>query len=950
MPCKGLFCASSDERSHGKFAVVLARTENFVWVLEERRDNARMKILAYEQRAHNWERTRNAILKRRLIMSKELEKNYNPSEIEDRLYHKWLEKKYFHAEVNRDKKPFTIVMPPPNITGKLHMGHALDNTMQDIIIRFKRMQGYEALWIPGTDHASISTEVKVTNALKDEGIDKHELGREGFLKRTWEWKKEYGGTITSQLKKIGSSCDWDRERFTMDEGCSKAVQEVFIKLYEKGLIYKGSRIVNWCPVCNTSISDAEVEHEEQAGHFWHINYPVAGEPGRFVEIATTRPETLLGDSALAVNPDDERYTDLVGKEVELPLTDRTIPIIADPYVDKEFGTGVVKITPAHDPNDFEVGKRHNLPEINILNDDATINNLGGKYAGMDRYEARKAMVADLDALGLLVRVEDHTHNVGTHDRCKTTVEPMIKQQWFVKMDELIKPAVEGVKNGDIELIPASMDKTYYNWTDNIRDWCISRQLWWGHRIPAYYCKDCGEMTVSRETVCTCPKCGSANVEQDPDTLDTWFSSALWPFSTLGWPDKTPELDYFYPTDVLVTGYDIIFFWVIRMIFSGYEHMGKKPFGKVLFHGLVRDDQGRKMSKSLGNGIDPLEVIDKYGADALRYTLITGNAPGNDMRFYWSRVEASRNFANKVWNASRFIMMNDPDNKIKATDARPANLTDADKWILSKMNGLIKEVTDNMEKYELGIAVAKLNDFIWEEFCDWYIEMVKPRLYNDADETKTAAIWTLKTVLIDALKLLHPYMPFITEEIFCNIQDEEESIMISSWPVYDEANNFAAEEKAIETIKEAVRNIRNLRADMNVAPSRKALVYVVSASEDVKNIFNNSLGFFGTLAYASEVKVQADKAGIPDDAVSTVIPDAVIYIPFAELVDIDKEIERLKKEEGRLQGEIKRCNGMLNNERFTSKAPQAKIDEEKAKLVKYTQMLEQVTERLATLSK
>jgi valyl-tRNA synthetase len=883
-------------------------------------------------------------------MSKELEKNYNPSEIEDRLYHKWLEKKYFHAEVNRDKKPFTIVMPPPNITGKLHMGHALDNTMQDIIIRFKRMQGYEALWIPGTDHASISTEVKVTNALKEEGIDKHELGREGFLKRTWEWKKEYGGTITSQLKKIGSSCDWDRERFTMDEGCSKAVQEVFIKLYEKGLIYKGSRIVNWCPVCNTSISDAEVEHEEQAGHFWHINYPVVGEPGRYVEIATTRPETLLGDSALAVNPDDERYTDLVGKEVELPLTDRTIPIIADPYVDKEFGTGVVKITPAHDPNDFEVGKRHNLPEINILNDDATINNLGGKYAGMDRYEARKAMVADLDTLGLLVRVEDHTHNVGTHDRCKTTVEPMIKQQWFVKMDELIKPAVEGVKKGDIELIPASMDKTYYNWTDNIRDWCISRQLWWGHRIPAYYCKDCGEMTVSRDKVCTCPKCGSTNVEQDPDTLDTWFSSALWPFSTLGWPDKTPELDYFYPTDVLVTGYDIIFFWVIRMIFSGYEHMGRKPFGKVLFHGLVRDDQGRKMSKSLGNGIDPLEVIDKYGADALRYTLITGNAPGNDMRFYWSRVEASRNFANKVWNASRFIMMNDPDNKIKATDERPANLTDADKWILSKMNGLIKEVTDNMEKYELGIAVAKLNDFIWEEFCDWYIEMVKPRLYNDADETKTAAIWTLKTVLIDALKLLHPYMPFITEEIFCNIQDEEESIMISSWPVYDEANNFAAEEKAIETIKEAVRNIRNLRADMNVAPSRKALVYVVTASEDVKNIFNNSLGFFGTLAYASEVKVQADKAGIPEDAVSTVIPDAVIYIPFAELVDIDKEIERLKKEEGRLQGEIKRCNGMLNNEKFTSKAPQAKIDEEKAKLIKYTQMLEQVTERLATLSK
>ena len=881
---------------------------------------------------------------------KELDKTYNPSEIEDRLYQKWLDKKYFHAEVDRSKKPFTIVMPPPNITGKLHMGHALDNTMQDILIRFKRMQGYEALWVPGTDHASISTEVKVTNALKEEGIDKHELGREGFLKRTWEWKKEYGGTITSQLRKIGSSCDWDRERFTMDEGCSKAVQTVFINLYNKGLIYKGSRIVNWCPVCNTSISDAEVEHEEQAGHFWHINYPVVGEEGRFVEIATTRPETLLGDSALAVNPKDDRYKDLIGKQVQLPLTDRTIPVIADEYVDMEFGTGVVKITPAHDPNDFEVGKRHNLPEINILNDDATINNLGGKYAGMDRYEARKAMVADLDALGLLVKVEDHVHNVGTHDRCKTTVEPMIKQQWFVKMDELIKPAVEGVKNGDIELMPASMDKTYFNWTDNIRDWCISRQLWWGHRIPAYYCKDCGEMTVSAEKVCTCPKCGSTNVEQDPDTLDTWFSSALWPFSTLGWPEKTEELDYFYPTDVLVTGYDIIFFWVIRMIFSGYEHMGKKPFGKVLFHGLVRDSQGRKMSKSLGNGIDPLEVIEKYGADALRYTLITGNAPGNDMRFYWERVEASRNFANKVWNASRFIMMNDPDNKIKTTDEQPDNLTAADKWILSKMNHLIAEVTENMEKYELGIAVAKLNDFIWEEFCDWYIEMVKPRLYNDEDTTKNAAIWTLKTVLIDALKLLHPYMPFITEEIFCNIQDDEESIMISSWPVYDEKFNFPDEEVAIQTIKEAVRNIRNVRAQMNVAPSRKAKVYVVSEDALIRDIFENGRVFFATLAYASEVAVQSDKSGIPDDAVSAVIPGAVLYIPFAELVDIDKEIERLKKEEGRLNGEIKRCEGMLGNEKFISKAPQAKIDEEKAKLEKYQQMLAQVRERLQALTK
>ena len=883
-------------------------------------------------------------------MSKELNKTYDPKDIEDRLYKKWEDNGYFHAEVDRSKKPFTIVMPPPNITGQLHMGHALDNTMQDILIRYKRMQGYNALWQPGTDHASIATEVKVIQALKEQGINKADLTREEFLEKCWDWRKEYGGRIVKQLRKLGSSADWQRERFTMDEGCSHAVQEVFTKLYKKGWIYKGSRIVNWCPVCKTSISDAEVEHEEQDGFFWHINYPVVGEEGRFVEIATTRPETLFGDTAVAVNPDDERYQDIIGKTLKLPCTDREIPVIADSYVDKEFGTGCVKITPAHDPNDFEVGKRHSLEEIVVINDDATMNEKAGKYAGMDRYECRKALVEDLKEQGLLVKVVPHSHNVGVHDRCHTTVEPMIKQQWFVKMDEMIKPAVEGVKNGEIKLLPSRMDKTYFNWTDNIRDWCISRQLWWGHRIPAWYCDDCGEMVVSIEKPGKCPKCGKEHWTQDPDTLDTWFSSALWPFSTLGWPEKTEDLDYFYPNDVLVTGYDIIFFWVIRMIFSGYEQMGKAPFHTVLFHGLVRDSQGRKMSKSLGNGIDPLEVIDKYGADALRLTLITGNAPGNDMRFYWERVEASRNFANKVWNASRFIMMNDPDNKIKATDERPANLTDADKWILSKMNGLIKEVTDNMEKYELGIAVAKLNDFIWEEFCDWYIEMVKPRLYNDADETKTAAIWTLKTVLIDALKLLHPYMPFITEEIFCNIQDEEESIMISSWPVYDETDNFAAEEKAIETIKEAVRNIRNLRADMNVAPSRKALVYVVTASEDVKNIFNNSLGFFGTLAYASEVKVQADKDGIPEDAVSTVIPDAVIYIPFAELVDIDKEIERLKKEEGRLQGEIKRCNGMLNNERFTSKAPQAKIDEEKAKLVKYTQMLEQVTERLATLSK
>ena len=879
-------------------------------------------------------------------MAKELEKNYNPADIEKRTYDKWLEKKYFHAEVNRDKKPFTIVMPPPNITGQLHMGHALDNTLQDILIRFKRMQGYEALWVPGTDHASIATEAKVVEKLAKDGIKKEDIGREKFLEHVWDWKKQYGGRIVEQLKKIGSSCDWDRERFTMDEGCSKAVQEVFIKLYEKGLIYKGSRIVNWCPVCNTSISDAEVEHEEQAGHFWHINYPVVGEPGRFVEIATTRPETLLGDSALAVNPDDERYTDLVGKEVELPLTDRTIPIIADPYVDKEFGTGVVKITPAHDPNDFEVGKRHNLPEINILNDDATINNLGGKYAGMDRYEARKAMVADLDALGLLVRVEDHTHNVGTHDRCKTTVEPMIKQQWFVKMDELIKPAVEGVKNGDIELIPASMDKTYYNWTDNIRDWCISRQLWWGHRIPAYYCKDCGEMTVSRDKVCTCPKCGSTNVEQDPDTLDTWFSSALWPFSTLGWPEKTEDLDYFYPNDVLVTGYDIIFFWVIRMIFSGYEQMGKAPFHTVLFHGLVRDSQGRKMSKSLGNGIDPLEVIDKYGADALRLTLITGNAPGNDMRFYWERVEASRNFANKVWNASRFIMMN-----LEGVELREPKLDElhaADKWILSRVNTLAKDATENMDKFELGIAVQKVYDFIWDEFCDWYIEIAKVRTYkkDENPESANAALWTLKTVLVNALKLLHPYMPFITEEIFCTLQSDEETIMLSKWPEYKEEWNFPAEEAAIEHCKDLVKGIRNVRTQMDVPPSRKAKLFITSDDESVRKIFEDNKEVYVNLAFTSEITVQQGKAGIGDDAVSVVIPDAVAYLPLEDLVDFEKEKERLNKEKDKLTKELARSRGMLSNEKFLNNAKPEKVQEEKDKLAKYEQMMAQVEERLA----
>ena len=876
---------------------------------------------------------------------KELAKTYDPSSIEDRTYAKWMGRKYFHTEVDRSKKPFTIVMPPPNITGKLHMGHALDNTLQDILIRYKRMQGYAALWVPGTDHASISTEVKVINKLKEEGIDKNELGREGFLKRTWEWREEYGRTIVEQLKKIGSSCDWDRERFTMDEGCSEAVLEVFTRLYEKGYIYKGSRIINWCPVCHTSISDAEVEHEEQAGHFWHINYPIADGSG-YVEIATTRPETLLGDTAVAVNPDDDRYKHLIGKTLKLPLTDREIPVIADPYVDKEFGTGCVKITPAHDPNDFEVGRRHNLAEINIMHDDATINCPGSKYDGMDRYEARKAMVADLDAQGLLVKVVDHVHNVGTHDRCGTTVEPMIKQQWFVKMEEMAKPAIEAIKNGDLTFVPERFDKIYLHWLENIRDWCISRQLWWEHRIPAYYCDDCGEIVVSKTAPEVCPKCGCKHLTQDPDTLDTWFSSALWPFSTLGWPKNTEDLEYFYPTDVLVTGYDIIFFWVIRMVFSGYEQTGKCPFHHVLIHGLVRDSLGRKMSKSLGNGIDPLEIIDKYGADALRLTLVTGNAPGNDMRFYMERVEASRNFANKVWNASRFIMMN--MEKAEIPEQIDLNtLTDADRWILSKVNSLAKEVTANMDNFDLGIAVQKIYDFIWEEFCDWYIEMVKPRLWNDDDATKGAALWTLKHVLINALKMLHPYMPFITEEIFCNLSDEE-SIMISSWPEYKEEWNFAAEEKAIETIKEAVRGIRTVRTSMNVPNSKKATVYVVSDNAEMRDIFEHGKVFFAALGFASEVLVQADKTGIAEDAVSALLPEAAIYMPLAELVDIEKERERLQKEVKRLEGELARVNGMLNNEKFVSRAPEAKIQEERDKREKYTQMMNQVKERLAQL--
>ena len=880
-------------------------------------------------------------------MSKEFEKNYNPHDIEDRLYEKWLDKGYFHAEVNEDKEPFTIVIPPPNITGQLHMGHALDNTLQDILIRFKRMQGYEALWVPGTDHASIATEAKIVEKMREEGVTKEDIGRDGFLERAWDWKKQYGGKIVSQLKKMGSSLDWERERFTLDEGCSHAVKDVFVKLFDKGAIYRGERIINWCPKCLTSISDAEVEYEEQPGKFWHLRYKLTDGSG-YVELATTRPETMLGDTAVAVNPADDRYKDLVGKTVILPLVNKEIPIVADDYVDMEFGTGVVKITPAHDPNDFEVGQRHDLPIVNCMTDDAKITEDFPKYAGMDRFEARDAIVKDLEAEGALVKIEDHVHNVGTCYRCHTTIEPRVSLQWFVHMDELAKPAIEAVKNGETEFIPKHFDKTYFHWLENIKDWCISRQLWWGHRIPAFYCDDCGEMVVTKDDNPVCPKCGKP-MRQDPDTLDTWFSSALWPFSVLGWPEETPEMNYFYPTDVLVTGYDIILFWVIRMMFSGIEHTGQVPFKKVLIHGLVRDSQGRKMSKSLGNGIDPLEIIEEYGADALRFTLITGNAPGNDMRFYMERVEASRNFANKVWNASRFIQMNMPEDGIDL-DKKPDNFTDADKWILSKANKVAKDVTENLDKYEIGIAADKIYNFIWEEFCDWYIEMVKPRLYNDDDETKYAALWTLQKVLIDSLKLLHPYMPFITEEIFCNLQDKEESIMISDWPEFSDEYDFAEEEEAVETIKETVRAIRNVRSEMNVPPSKKATVFVVSEDANIRDIFKKGEVFFATLGYASEVIIQEDKTGIDDSAVSVVIPNANIYIPFAELVDIDKEIERLEKEVERLDKELARVNGMLSNENFVSKAPEAKINEEKEKKAKYEQMKEQVVTQLENFKK
>ena len=882
-------------------------------------------------------------------MSKELAKTYDPKAIEEKLYDKWCEKKYFHAEVDRSRKPFTTVMPPPNITGKLHMGHALDNTLQDILIRYKRMEGYNALWIPGTDHAAISTEVKVTNQLKEEGIDKKELGREGFLKRTWQWKEEYAGTIEGQLKKLGVSCDWDRERFTMDEGCSRAVEEVFINLYKKGYIYKGSRIINWCPKCKTSLSDAEVEHEDQEGHFWHIKYPIVG-TDRFLEIATTRPETMLGDTAIAVHPDDERYKDIVGKQVILPLVGREIPIVADSYVDKEFGTGAVKITPAHDPNDFEVGKRHGLEEINIMNDDATINANGGKYGGMDRYEAREAIVKDLEEQGYLVKVAPHSHAVGTHDRCGTTVEPLIKQQWFVKMEELAKPAINVLKTGELKFVPERFDKIYLHWLENIKDWCISRQIWWGHRIPAYYCDECGELIVDRHVPEKCPHCGCAHFTQDEDTLDTWFSSALWPFSTLGWPEKTEDLDYFYPTDVLVTGYDIIFFWVIRMVFSGLEHTGKSPFHTVLIHGLVRDAQGRKMSKSLGNGIDPLEIIDKYGADALRLTLVTGNAPGNDMRFYNERVESSRNFANKVWNASRFILMNMKENVTEKPD--DALLTSADRWILSKVNTLAADVTENMDKYELGIAVQKVYDFIWDEFCDWYVELAKYRIYH-AEEDPAAAncvLWVLKTVLGQALKLLHPFMPFITEEIYSALVPEEESLMMSRWPEYREDWAFPRDENVMEHVKAVTKGIRNIRSEMDVANSRKTKVYIISEDPEICDGIAALSESVKSLMMANEILIQKTKEGVADNAVSVVVPDAVVYLPLEDLVDLEQEKKRLEKEEERLGKEIRRAEGMLANEKFVSKAPAAKVQEEREKLEKYRQMLAQVKERMAGLRK
>ena len=877
-----------------------------------------------------------------------LSKTYNPKDFESRLYSEWVEKGYFKSSPNPNKKPFTIMLPPPNITGQLHMGHALDHTLQDILIRWKRMDGYEALWQPGTDHASIATEVKVVERIREqEGKTKYELGREEFLNRAMDWRNEFGRKIVDQMKQLGDSCDWDRERFTMDEGCNEAVTEFFVKLYEKGQIYRGNRIINWCPDCKTTLSDAEVEHEEHEGKFYHIKYPIAGSD-EFLEIATTRPETMLGDTGIAVNPEDERYKHLVGKHAILPLVGRELIIVADDYVDLEFGTGAVKMTPAHDPNDYEVGQRHNLEQINVMNEDGTMNKLAGKYEGMDRYECRKQLIADLDEAGYLIAIKDHNHNVGSCYRCHTVIEPRLSDQWFVKMDELAKPAIDILKKQELKFVPDKFDKTYLQWLENIRDWCISRQLWWGHQIPAYYCQDCGEVVVAKSMPDAC-KCGCTNLKQDEDVLDTWFSSALWPFSTLGWPNNTEELNYYYPTSVLVTGYDIIFFWVVRMAFAGMFCMNEKPFEHVLIHGLVRDSQGRKMSKSLGNGIDPLEVIDQYGADALRFMLATGNSPGNDMRFYMERVEAARNFANKLWNASRFVFMN-IDTEIMEGVTREsveANLTLADKWIISRANNVVKEVSDNMDKFDLGIAAQKIYDFAWSEYCDWYIEIVKPRLYSEDKEAKQTALYTLTYVLEKILKLLHPYMPFITEEIYTHLPTVEGSIVIAQWPHYTEVDNMAKEEDMMNLTMDGIRNIRNVRSEMNVPPSKKAKVIIVP-TEEKKEAMEAGKDYFVTLASASEVEIVADETNIPEDAVSVVIDGVKIFIPLDELVDFAKEIERLSKEKAKLESEIKRVNGKLSNEGFVAKAPEALINAEKAKKEKFEEMIKSVVERLENL--
>jgi valyl-tRNA synthetase len=875
-------------------------------------------------------------------MARELAKVYEPQSVEDRIYDFWVKGNYFHAEVDPKKEPYTIVIPPPNITGQLHMGHALDETLQDVLIRWRRMQGRSALWLPGTDHASIATEAKIVAAMKEEGLTKEDLGREKFLERAWAWKEKYGGRIVEQLKKLGSSCDWERERFTLDEGCSRAVVEVFCRLYEKGLIYRGERIINWCPHCHTSISDAEVEYEDQAGHFWHIRYPIVGMEGKYIEIATTRPETMLGDTAVAVNPEDDRYRDLVGKMLLLPLVNKEIPLIADSYVEQEFGTGCVKITPAHDPNDYEVGLRHNLPVINIMNEDGTINENGGKYAGMDRYEARKAIVRDLEEQGYLVRIEDYSHNVGTCYRCGTTVEPLISKQWFVKMEPLAGPAIEAVRSGQTKFVPERFDKTYFHWMENIKDWCISRQLWWGHRIPAWYCKDCGEVIVSRTAPHTCPKCGSSSLEQDPDTLDTWFSSALWPFSTLGWPDDTPELRYFYPTNTLVTGYDIIFFWVARMIFSGCEQMGKTPFDTVLIHGLVRDAQGRKMSKSLGNGVDPLEIISQYGADTLRFALATGNSPGNDMRFSDEKVKSSRNFANKIWNASRFILMNLDDS---ITEAKlPEKLETEDKWVVSLYNTLVREVTDNLERFELGIAVQKLYDFIWDILCDWYIELSKTRLQAGGEKAQSAR-QVLVYVMGNTLKLLHPFMPFITEEIWQSLPHAGEgpSIMVAKWPVYDEALSFAREEADFQKVMDIIKAIRFQRSEMNIPPSKKTRVYIETGDIEV---FRGGAPYLERLASAQGVEV-GEKFDLPG-AVQVVTPAAKALIPMEELIDRDKELARLGKEKEKCLSDIAFVEKKLQNQSFVAKAPAHVVEAERAKLEESRKHLAKLEESIAAL--